>query len=414
VPLAGGSGIKLEIAPAVQRRLAEASGVGEAGEQLGDYSFSWSPSGDAIYFERGYRGARNIWKMTVDPKTLQATGIDRLTTGPGPDAGVAVSPDGGRLVFTAKSQRIRTWLFPFNATAGRITGRGEAITSPGRMSVDPTLSRDGMKVAYLVPHGEGKGPNYGDVRNEVWVKSLVDGTEFPVIADGYTRWLQQWSPDGLRLVYQRRKLGATERQLMIWSSQSHEEAPLTTLDSSLATTDWSLDGKWLLGGTPEGIWLVPVAASPHAETMAQKIISDPAYQLYQPHFSPNGRWIVFEAVANSPNPESTLYVVSASGGSWSRITDGKQWDDKPRWSPDGKTIYFVSRRGGFFNVWGIHFDSDAGKTTGKPFQVSNFESTRLMIPQFIPPVGLSLTQDKLVLTMAEESGGIWLLDNVDR
>jgi len=37
-----------------------------------------------------------------------------------------------------------------------------------------------------------------------------------------------------------------------------------------------------------------------------------------------------------------------------------------------------------------------------------------MIPRWIPPVGLSLIQDKLVLTMAEESGGIWLLDNVDR
>jgi hypothetical protein len=37
-----------------------------------------------------------------------------------------------------------------------------------------------------------------------------------------------------------------------------------------------------------------------------------------------------------------------------------------------------------------------------------------MIPRFIPPVGLSLTQNKLVLTMAEESGSIWVLDNVDR
>ena len=116
VPIAGGPGIKLEIAPAVQRKLAEASGEGETGEQLGDYSFTWSPSGDVIYFDRGYRGARNIWKMTVDPETMRATGIDRLTTGPGPDAAVAVSTDGRRLAFTAKSQRIRTWLFPFDAT----------------------------------------------------------------------------------------------------------------------------------------------------------------------------------------------------------------------------------------------------------------------------------------------------------
>ena len=27
---------------------------------------------------------------------------------------------------------------------------------------------------------------------------------------------------------------------------------------------------------------------------------------------------------------------------------------------------------------------------------------------------VSLTEDKLVLTMAEESGSIWVLDNVDR
>jgi len=415
VPIAGGPGIKLEIAPAVERKLAEASGEGEAGDQLGDYSFSWSPSGDVIYFERGYRGARNIWRMTVNPETLRATGIDRLTTGPGPDAGVAVSTDGRRLAFTSKSQRIRTWLFPFDATTGHIGGSGEAVTSPGRTSADPTLSKDGTKVAYVVPHGERDGPAPGDVRNEVWVKSLVDGGEAPVIVDNYSRWSPRWSPDGMQLVYQRRNRMTNERQLVVWSSQSHDEEPLTTLnDTTGFVYDWSPDGKWLLTREREGIWLVPVVSAGHDGTAAHMIISDPAYQLYQPHLSPNGRWIVFEAVANSPNPVSTLYVVPASGGPWTRITDSKQWDDKPRWSPDGRTIYFVSRRGGFFNVWGIHFDPVAGKTVGESFQLSNFESPRLMVPRWIGPVGLSLTEDKLVLTMAEESGGVWVMDNVDR
>ena len=263
----------------------------------------------------------------------------------------------------------------------------------------PTLSPDGAKVAYVVPHGEGNGPAPGDVRNEVWVKSLVDGSEVPVISDGYSRWAQRWSPDSMRLAYERRQLGTTEKQLMVWSSQSHEEEPLTTPGSSLRITDWSPDGKWLLAGTDEGgIWLVPFAAAPHAETAAQKITSDPAYELYQARFSPDSRWIVFEVVANSPTmAESALFVVPATGGAWRRITDGKHWDDKPRWSPDGKTIYFLSGRVGFFNLWGIHFDPTGGKTVGQPFQVSKFESARLMVPRFIPPVGLSLTQDKLVL-----------------
>ena len=39
-----------------------------------------------------------------------------------------------------------------------------------------------------------------------------------------------------------------------------------------------------------------------------------------------------------------------------------KWADKPRWSPDGRTIYFVSRRvTGFLNVWGIRFDQTKGE-----------------------------------------------------
>jgi Tol biopolymer transport system component len=121
--------------------------------------------------------------MKVDPQTLRATDVDRLTTGPGPDARVAVSADGRRLAYTAKSQRIRSWLFPFDATTGQIRGNGDAITSSGRMSLDPVLSADGTTVVYFVPHGESSGPSFGDVRNELWLKSLVDGLEAPVISD---------------------------------------------------------------------------------------------------------------------------------------------------------------------------------------------------------------------------------------
>jgi Tol biopolymer transport system component/DNA-binding winged helix-turn-helix (wHTH) protein len=413
VPIAGGAGGKLEIALAVQKEFAEASAEGETGDQQGDASFSWSSLGDAIYFERGFRGATNVFKMTVDPESLQATRIDRLTTGPGPDAGLSVSRDGKRLAFTANSQQIRTWLFPFDAKTGQIKGSGNAITPPGRTSVDPILSRDGTKVAYDAPRGESG--DHSNMRNELWLKSLLDGRETPVIADDYSRWYPHWSPDDGQLAYERRNPRTNEHQIMVWSSNSHEEKPITAINDSLGgVSDWSPDGKWLLTAGPHEIWLVSVTSASGAEAAAKKIASDPAYQLYQAHMSPDSRWIVFNAFANSSNPESSLFVVPRAGGPWTRITDGKHWDDKPRWSPDGKTIYFVSRPGGFFNVWGIRFDPAAGKPVGLPFQVSKFDSPRLMIPRWIAPVGLSLTQDKLALTVAEESGNIWILDNVDR
>jgi len=414
VPVAGGPAVKLEIAPAVQKELAKASAEGETGDQSGSAFFSWSPLGDAIYFERGFRGATNIFKLTVDPGSMQATRIERLTTGPGPDAGIAISRDGKRLAFTAKSQQIQTWLFPFDATTGQIKGGGNAISSPGRMSVDPDLSRDGTKVAYDAPRGESE-PDHRSVRNELWLKSLVDGRETPVIADDYSRWFPRWSPDSMRIVYERRNPRTNDHRIMIWSSQSHEEEPLTTLNDGLGgVSEWCTDGKWILTIAKDGIRLVPIASAPRAEDGAKKVAFNPAYLLTQAHMSPDGRWILFNAIANSPNPESSLFVIPTPGGPWTRITDGKHWDDKPRWAPDGKTIYFVSRPGGFFNVWGIHFDSATGKPIGQPFQVSKFDSPRLMIPQWIAPVGLSLTQDKLVLTMAQESGNIWVLDSVDR
>jgi Tol biopolymer transport system component/DNA-binding winged helix-turn-helix (wHTH) protein len=412
VPVTGGVAVRSEIAPEVASQFGEMS-VGRGILELAmDYEFSWAPSGKAIYFERTFRGARNLWKMSLNPDTLAATMIERLTTGPGLDTRLAVSPDGTKLAFTGETQHIRTWLFPFDAARGQVTGAGQPVTSPGVEAWRPSLSRDGKKLAFCSVRA-GKW--------EVWEKSLVDGREAPILADDYKRDIPQWSPDGMRLAYRREKYSTGENQLMVWSSQSHDEEPLTASSiARKAVYDWSADGKWLLGTLENSdthrfeIWLRPaVAAGPHGEPEARKIISDPAYDLFQSHFSPDGRWIVFQTVRYSP-VEATIYVMPAAGGPRALISKGKPWNDKPRWSPDGKTIYFVSTRGGFFNVWGIRFDSTNGKPVGEAFRVTAFKNPGLMIPGLINLVEISLNQDKLVLTMEERSGSIWILDNVDR
>jgi Tol biopolymer transport system component/DNA-binding winged helix-turn-helix (wHTH) protein len=250
-PIVGGMAIRTEIPAGLMRQ------VGEAGSRrkwwTTDFKFSWAPSGKAIYFERTSRAARNIWRMSVDPQTLRAGAIERLTTGPGLDTELSLSPDGKKLAFTSESRRIRAWLFPFDATLGRVSGSGYAVTSPGMDAWLPSLSRDGNKLTFS---GDRGGNNL-----ELRETSLSDGREVPIIADDfYSRYFPQWSPDGAYLAYTREEPSG-EGQLMMWSSQSRSEEPLTTSSrTNRDAFDWSGDGKWLLISEEHSVWLLPVAS----------------------------------------------------------------------------------------------------------------------------------------------------------
>ena len=237
-----------------------------------DFTLAWAPSGKALFFERAYKGARNVWKMIVDPETLRATAIERLTTGPGPDTEIAVSRDGTRLAFTAESGHVRTWLFPFDAADGRITGNGQPITTPGIVAVQGSLSRDGNKMVFMADRAGRWG---------LWEKSLVDGREAPVTTDGYDHSFAQWSPDAAHLAYKRTNPDTGEGQFVAWSSERRIEEPLTTSNNnwnSGGVWDWSIDGKELLvsrSGTDTHraeLWALPVAAAPHSDVAARRII----------------------------------------------------------------------------------------------------------------------------------------------
>ena len=186
-------------------------------------------------------------------------------------------------------------------------------------------------------------------------------------------------------------------------------------------SSWSPDGKWLVGstrgGTPEGsykICLVPISGAPKAETQMRIIASSSENSLWQPHSSPDGHWIVFNAVDLQVGNASTLYVVRSSGGPWTRITEDEYWNDKPRWAPDGSTIYFTSDRTGLQNVWGIRFDVDSGRPVGDPFQVTDYQNPGLKMPDRIFGAEISLTEDQLVLPLTRTTGNLWMLENVDR
>jgi hypothetical protein len=149
----------------------------------------------------------------------------------------------------------------------------------------------------------------------------------------------QWSPDSNRLAYVRQNHSTGKMQIMEWSSGSRNEEPLAPpTDADPKIFDWSSRSNSLLIAQPNHdigkseIAVLPLTHIPRGNAVARTLLSDAAYDLYQARFSPDERWIVFEAVPKSNNQPaaSAIYVSPASGRPWIRITDGKRWDDKPR------------------------------------------------------------------------------------
>lgn len=415
VPVAGGAPVKSKIKTEITDQI-RAAGVDF-------FDFRWAPSGQALYFEGISRGVRNLWKVVVEPQSLSwIAGPERLTTGPGPDTDLAILPDGSKLAFTTRTEQTRLWSLPFNAATGQIKGTGQPITPAGIDSFSFDVSRDGKRLAFITERA-GK--------YELWEKSFVDDSEkLLAAADGFSRAAPRWSRDGQRLAYVRSRLVSQERlqyehtlehAIVLLDVRNGNEQRLTSHHQLQGWSwDWTADQQFILGSSSRsspgqwGLYLYPLAAAPNAETQMRLVSSRPGYSAFNAHFSPDENWICFIGNKTDDAGDGAIYVVPSTGGEWIRITESSDFNDKPRWSNDGRTIYFISNRSGFLNVWGHRFDPASGHPTGEMFRVTNFENPGRMIPSRIVPMELQLTADRLVVPIMEVSGSIWILEHVNR
>lgn len=288
----------------------------------------------------------------------------------------------------------------------------------------PDLSRDGKRLAFVA-----RRPGTENEKEELWIKSLEDGRETLLAADGLSRYPPRWSRDGKRLAYRRiRPLNPEgtkgESSIVVMPAGGEDEQVITSVVGVLGPPyDWSSDDQWLLAscyhdqktGGPFGMCLYPLSAAPYAEREMRGLAFDPKHNFWQMRFSPDERWISFCATPEPRNFTNVIGVMPASGGPWTQVTEDKFWADKPRWSPDGKIIYFLSNRNTtFFDVYGIHFDPDAGKPIGEIFQVTKYENPNYMVSPYILSMEISLSETRLILPVMQVTGSIWMLDNVDR
>jgi Tol biopolymer transport system component/DNA-binding winged helix-turn-helix (wHTH) protein len=376
--------------------------------------FVWSPLGNAIYFEGRSEEAVNIWRIGVDATSMEwREGPERVTVGGGLDTNIAIAPDGKKLAFTVRDESTRLWSLPFDPITGRVLAKGEPITPKGADAVYPDVPPNGMYVIYRTIR-RGK--------HELRRRSLIAGEDRALPMTGEML-VPRWSDDGTQLAFRRlmpvpSDAAARSNAIVLVAADGTNERNLTTPGPrELTPYDWSSDGKWILASCAEGpegriaVCVLPVAAAPQAEKHARVIATDPDRNLFQATFSPNQNWIAFNAT--SPGL-SAIYVTSSAGGQWTPVSEGTFWDDKPRWSPDGRTLYFVSNRSGFLNVWGRRFDPQTGKPSGDPFRVTSLENPSERVSSPVNTMELAIAPNQLILPIVEASGSVWVLENIDR
>ena len=377
---------------------------------------AWSADGRTLYFVGVTNNTlRSIWRVAADDSLTIVAGPDRVTTAGEWDGSPAVAPTGG-VAFTSSTSARRAWLLELDASGRKLTGSPSPLTPPEWNAAQPSLSPDGRwLVVRTVPIGA----------DEQELRLVPTGETTPrrvrrIRADE-TVFMTHWSSDGGQLLYGYRfgRPGARRSSIRLLDLATLQESNVTS-DAPYTAADnpwgWARGGSWVLANGSRyvngkfALALVPLASAPAAERNATVLVSSSERGLFNASESPNGRWVCYQGSDAIEGRDSVLFVIPGSGGTPRLVAGTGEWDDYPRWSLDGRHIYFVSMRGGRFGLWGVAFDPERGEPIGPPFEITPFSIVQGSID--VGDLGwssLSVAGQRIVVPLQSRTGGIWLM-----
>ncbi|MGE5276514.1 MAG: protein kinase domain-containing protein [Acidobacteriota bacterium] len=210
------------------------------------------------------------------------------------------------------------------------SGREEGEAQPEGCFNSARLSSAGDQLAF-----SQLDPRLGTA--DLWIEDLKRGTTERATFDPAGEFAPVWSPGGKRLFYAA-DVGGGPPDLFWLDRTSGKTALLFHQESIKIPADVSPDGRFLLyDESVRKQTLISVLPLTGESKPFRLLPDDPSSEL-DPRFSPDGRYLAYVSY-ESEKPEVYVRPFPGPGQAW-RVSrsDGRA----PRWSRDGREIFFVS------------------------------------------------------------------------
>ncbi len=244
-----------------------------------------------------------------------------------------------RGVFTASQNGVLVYQVARDAAGGQLTW----IDMSGR-PVSAIGERSEAYALRLSPDNRRASVILGDPNNDIWVYELERGVRTRLTTDAQVIMSPCWSRDSSQILFvtgeSLQKADVDYVLATLPANGAGQRKVLYKSSVRIEPTDWSPDGRYVLvdKGTigAQDIWVIPLASPEKAFPLVESPFLDGTGQ-----FSPDGRWVAY---MSQQSGRLEVYVTAFPGG-------GARWQvsansgTQPRWSADGRTLYFVSLSG---------------------------------------------------------------------
>jgi Tol biopolymer transport system component len=275
-----------------------------------------------------------------------------------PTARPAAAPDPGVIVFVDGQDAGSLGIYTLSPTEGGVRRIGAGI--------DPALSPDGTRVAFLQPLG----------RDRFAIATMnLDGSgveplrSLPAIASPVL-FMQQggpaWSPDGMKLLFVSAPFGSRASTNMVDLYEMNADGSgvrrLTTNGDSWAPA-WAPDGKEIAFIRNGEVWTM------NADGSQQASLSHGLRWAERPSWSPDERRI---AVAN----DTDLVLLRVDGSRVTTLVHTHSILRAPAWAPDGSTIAYVGCTIHWSDCGIREVDTDTGAASSLGTPISAYAASR--------------------------------------